>query len=502
MAEQFNVLNDNWIPVLYQSGISSEVGIRKLINDAPEIEMIRDDYALEKIAIIRLLTAFLSDAYHLQNRSERFALLKSGKFDEKVIEEYISRCISEHGASFELFDDSRPFMTSKYDSTLDGEPVSVAEFCPKRASGNNTVHFDHHYEDETPALTYAEAIRAILSEYLFCFGNRFYSSSVNNTPPIYYAPAGGNLFRQLVMCMRSEKELGNISLDEYPAAWNSDHKILHCDQQGENVAGVSFLSAMTLQTRRIVLIPENGMISKCYFSAGLNFQGNDLWKDPFVAYFKKKDGSFGSVKPTENRALWRSISNITAENESGNIQPRVLRPLFDEKTENVYSIGVVLENGAYKSEDHDYISIPYQLMTNEYLSAYAQKAMAIAENLCSVIPVAKTEKGWKGAFTNNHALADDIQNYFLVCVRKEMLGQFFTEIAGADLESFDWENKLDQHLRETLVKCINRTSDYAINLAHDWKQVRSMQDDISRYRGMSFKTLSKALPKEKNDGGN
>lgn len=491
----FNVLDKPWIPVFTSDGLSKDVGIREAIFNSPSIIKIRDDDPLQKIAIIRLLTAFLSDAYHLENKADRKALYQKGSFDQDVIETYILHCVNDCGASFDLFDEKRPFMVQAFDSKLDVKLKSAVNICITIPSGNNPLHFNHTADDEFSGFSPAEALRNILATYLFAPAmSGGYPSSVNNTPPEYFAPVGSNLFEQLVMCMRSTRELGNINLDHFPCSWNSSERII----PGMKIPAVSFLSAMTFQSRRITLIPDDdGLIRKCYFSPGMNFLGNDLWKDPFVAYFKKDDGTFGSVKPQKGRELWRDVGNITSGSKS--IPPTVLTPLQNERMINVYSVGLVTNQAAIIQTFQDRISIPQILLENEYLSDQIQSDVDLIEKIYRLINGEKgTNTKKPGIFAEIHEIVPDLQSIFLSEAHNMLVNQYFSEVAHADLESEDWIEKLNATLNDhirTIIKDICRSAEH---FTSNWEEIKETEVAIRKLQAAVKTILSKTESGEEN----
>ena len=144
MRASFNVLDQAWIPVVRMDGQEELLGIRETLDCAHELREISSASPLEEYGLYRFLGLFLMDALRPESEEDIEDLLASGCFDRTAIEDYIALCQSE-GVSFDLFDEERPFLQSKYDPAIDGEPkpVSVLDFT--RASGNNHTHFDHTY---------------------------------------------------------------------------------------------------------------------------------------------------------------------------------------------------------------------------------------------------------------------------------------------------------------------------------------------------------------------
>lgn len=136
-------------------------------------------------------------------------------------------------------------MVQMFDASIDAPKASS---CPKTicsiilplSSANAVAHNNHKTQEKANiALTPAEALRNVLELNLFAVAMAHgIPSSVNNTPPIYYAPVCDTLFEQLVMCMRGTRERGDLGTADM-CAWNSSEII----RRESAAASVGYLSA-------------------------------------------------------------------------------------------------------------------------------------------------------------------------------------------------------------------------------------------------------------------
>lgn len=289
-------------------------------------------------------------------------------------------------------------------------------------------------------------------------------------------------------------------MDSLPCAWNTTEPI----KKGSNVANVSFVYAMTFQPRRVVLIQDcDGLIRNCYFSPGMNFKGNELWKDPFVAYFKKKDESMGTVKPQLGRDLWRDIGNITAASSmNGTLSPAVIHPINKNGLANVYSAGLITNQAALIQVIDDYISIPKSLLDNEYLSDQIQSDMDLVERVFQNISAFKDSKGnWQGIFANMHVIVPELKNLYLFDLHDVLTRKYFVDVSLADTESFDWQNSLRIELCGILNDEINKVCNRAERLASDWNEIKLVEQDLGKFRGYSKGLLKQSMNGEVTDNG-
>lgn len=94
--------------------------------------------------------------------------------------------------------------------------------------------------------------------------------------------------------MLSKSEAGNIPYGICEVPWRNGKQTI----PKQAVPAVSLLEGLTLQPRRITLIQDaDGLIRRIYFQQGRDFKGNELWQDPHVPRFLKKDMTYGTVKP-------------------------------------------------------------------------------------------------------------------------------------------------------------------------------------------------------------
>ncbi|MCH4207391.1 MAG: type I-E CRISPR-associated protein Cse1/CasA [Solobacterium sp.] len=453
----FDVLNDPWIPVELSEGTHKEFGILATLKQAGKIRRINCSYPLENTAIIRLLTAFLMDAYQLENINDRKELYKQGHFDEGILDGYSDKCIAE-GTSFDLFDQSAPFMQSRYDSKLDSDKeTGVSAIVLKFTSGNNHTHFDHRTQAELQ-LSYAEALRSFLAEYTFCpAGGAGYSASVNGMPCILYVPEDEDLFKQLVLCMLAKSEIGNIPMNNPPVAWRNKNPII----PGSKTAEMSILAALTWQPRRMTLIPDEDTqtIKNVYFQRGGFFKENELWRDPFASYKLTKEGNWKATFAKEGRDLWQDVGTLTASSPNGNSKPPlILKQMGSIKPNdaiirsNATAI-IVVNNAKLVSIQFDELTIPKVFIENQELGNWLKSDIGLAERVIEKIRSDYFKPDKKEILGKE--VSTEIERGCYEELRRILFTEYLPKLAEVNLKSFDWQqpmiNKWDEILR-TIVK--------------------------------------------------
>ena len=434
----YSVLTEPVIPVLWPDGTSSAVGIREAFLRAHEIRDIQGEIPLERYALLRLLIAFAMDMLHPKTSYDRQDLLDEGQFDQAVFDQYVSMC-EQDGPRFDLFDPDHPFMQSKYDENLDAKAEKpVASIVHSLPSGNNHVFIDHRAANGH-SLSFSRAFIAMLASYLFCVSGTAGPSSVNNTPPVYAVMIGNSLFETIIVNMLSEKEVGPLPYGCGNVPWRKGRNVL----PKEPVANVSLLEGLTWMPRRITLLPdESGAVRRVCCQAGLDFKGNDLWNDPHVPKFKKKDETYGTVKPELARSLWRDAGTLMYDHDGKTVrQPQALRCLtniFDEDEIplqiSVRAVGLITNQAAYTGWTEEILVIPSSFLTQQEKAERFRKDVSYLETMQSQLAVhvqRYVDKPRNGSAGKEHEIATQCQQYFLHGAHDLLFGPAMDEICGS-----------------------------------------------------------------------
>lgn len=431
----YSVLTEPVIPILWLDGSSGAVGIREAFLRAHEIRDIQGDTPLEQYALLRLLIAFAMDMLRPKNSYARQDLLAAGKFDPVVFDEYVAMC-EKDGPRFDLFDPEHPFMQSKYEEELDNKALKpVSSIIHALPSGNNHIFIDHRTAEMHEA-SIPQAFRALLASYLFCVSGTAGPSSVNNTPPLYCFILGRNLYETLMYNILSEAEAKPLAYGAGIVPWRSYQPIM----PKKIIAEVSLLEGLTWMPRRItLLLNDNHAVQHVYCQAGLDFKGNDQWKDPFVPQFKKKDQTFGTIKPELGRAFWRDAGTLLYDQNEKNIrQPQVLKCIINVLDEDdmpsvipVRAVGLVTNQAAYTTWCEDDLSIPMELLQSQEKADIFRADVSMIESVQNHLysNVQKyVDKPRNGSGSKEHEIAVQCQQHFLHNAHDLLFGVLANEI--------------------------------------------------------------------------
>ena len=458
----YSVLTEPVIPILLPDGTDAAVGIREAFLKAHEIRDIQGDTPLERYALLRLLIAFAMDMLHPKNSFARRDLLEAGQFDAKIFDTYIAMCEND-GPHFDLFDSDHPFMQSKYDEALDAKAEKpVAAMIHSLPSGNNHVFLDHRMAN-THAVSFPKAFHALLASYLFCVSGTAGPSSVNNTPPVYAVMLGNNLFQTIVINMLSVSETNPLPYGTGFVPWRKEWKVI----PRKSVADVSLLEGLTWMPRRITLIPEDNLkVSRVFCQAGLDFKGNDLWNDPHVPKFRKKDETYGTIKPELGRALWRDAGSLMYDHDEKSIrQPQALRCVTNVIDQDdlptwvpVRGTGLMTNQAAYTGWTEESFSLPSTLLHNQEQAQCFRDDTLFIESLQAQIAsnVQKdVDKPRAGSVGKEHAIATQCQHYFLQRAHDLLFGTAMEEI-GSDMPEKEHVERFCEAMKQLLQDTMNQ----------------------------------------------
>lgn len=461
---QFSVLTQPWIPVKHPDGTREDVGLWDALTKAHQYTGLCCESPLEEYSIQRLLIAFLMDAYQPQTYRDRRALYRKGCFDPDVLQRYITMCEQE-GASFDLFDEKRPFMQATYNEKWDnGKEKPVSSIIHTASSGNNHIHFEHHFVDEY-SLTHAQALRAMLASYVFCMaGAQGYPSSVNNTPCNYYLVFGKTLFHTLVLNMLSVLECGNIPWNTPPVAWRDFSEIIPKQEH----TNVSILSAFTWQPRRITLLSINETVTQTYYQQGKNFLGNALWMEPHAAFGKSAKDEWFTIKPKSGRSLWRDIGTIAASSDSSAVRHRPPLPSLSyhqivSETQQLVPLwvtGLVTNQAAIAELQEDTLYIPNAILSEPELGEQLQCDIQLCEQIASEFATHYKIKKKKKE-NNQIFISHLLQEQFFIACHKLLFTQYLPTLASTDICTENWQAEISTFFIQELSKIVKEIQNQA-----------------------------------------
>ncbi len=268
----YNLLVEQWIPVLMTDGKYARVGIRDALTQAGRIRQIAASNPMDRVAILRFLLALL---YWCKGNPPDEGRAVSG---DSFPADWFSR-LDDNRDCFNLLGEGKRF----YQDRAAQRDRAATDLIQETPTGNNFWHFRHSI-DKQDGLCPACCAMGLLRLPLFSVsGLPNLKSGINGTPPVYVVPWGLSLLETLLANWSPSKLLGEPE-------WTQPDIRPTPDQE------VPLLTGLTLLSRRVWLHdPEQAgtcvgcgaertaLIRTCMFqSAGE--QTNDRWDDPHVIY--------------------------------------------------------------------------------------------------------------------------------------------------------------------------------------------------------------------------
>ena len=195
----YNLLDEKWIPVLYNYGRVERVGIWKVLTEARKIRQLAASNPMDRVAMLRFLLAVLMWC----KEDARSSLEALDKHNPGIPEEWLAKPgipedwlakLEENKAAFNLLGEGKRFFQDESLKGKEHRPVGdlLVEF-PGADSVNHMRHVVHKDYGLCPAC----CAMGILRLSVWAPANRYYPASVNPASAAYALIEGKNLFHTL-----------------------------------------------------------------------------------------------------------------------------------------------------------------------------------------------------------------------------------------------------------------------------------------------------------------
>jgi hypothetical protein len=268
----YNLLEEEWIPVLWADGKFSRLGIREALAQAGRIRQVAASNPMDRVAILRFLLAL---AYWCRGGPPNEKSTTSG---EPFPANWFSK-LADNEALFNLLGTGKRF----YQDSTARRPRTATDLIQEIPSGNNFWHL-RHSTDGADGLCPACCAVGLLRLPLFSVsGLPDLKAGINGAPPVYVIRQGLSLLETLRANWIPHKNLG-------VPAW------LKPDVRPGPDKDVPLLTGLTLLSRRVWLhdpgpsgtciacgAADVALIRSCE-SESAGEHRNDFWNDPHVVY--------------------------------------------------------------------------------------------------------------------------------------------------------------------------------------------------------------------------
>jgi len=186
----YNLLEEEWIPVLWRDGKVSRVGIREALTEAGRIRQIAASNPMDRVALLRFLLAVLM--WCKEDAKSSLAALDEKSAD--IPENWLAK-LKENKAAFNLLGDGKRFYQ---DELLKGkESRTIGDLLVEFPGADSVNHMRHVVHDSSYGFCPACCAMGILRLSVWAPANRFYPASVNPCSAAYAFTEGKNLFQTL-----------------------------------------------------------------------------------------------------------------------------------------------------------------------------------------------------------------------------------------------------------------------------------------------------------------
>jgi len=291
--ENFNLLDRDWIPVLYLDGRWTRVGIRKALEEAGRIRQIAASNPMDRVATLRFLLALL---YWCKGNPQEG---KETRARESFPEEWFKK-LEENRGCFNLLGGGKRFYQDGSPGGMNAEHTTHY-LIHEVPSGTNKWHFRHSTDKETGLCPACCAMGLLRLPVFATQGGSGKSPGINAKPPNYVLREGVTLAACLRLnWQKTDRELGTPE-------WENPGQPL--PQNGD----VPLLMGLTWLPRKVWLgdpaEPQAGciqcgrrefLVRNCVWDGKGSLKKIGFrWNDPHVIYFTSGKGKDTSLHASD-----------------------------------------------------------------------------------------------------------------------------------------------------------------------------------------------------------
>lgn len=197
--DYFNLLDEPWIPILWQNGLPDRLGILETLSEAPSIREIASSNPIDRVALLRFLLAL---TYWCQgNPSEGALRSRRAWFPKRSWD-----ILKQRKSTFNLFGRGPRFYQSRLENAGKSPATRLIHEIP---SGTNANHFRHAYDERDGLCPACCALGLVRLPAFATIGGSGFSAGINDKPPVYALPVGDSLAETILLSWQEpETELG------------------------------------------------------------------------------------------------------------------------------------------------------------------------------------------------------------------------------------------------------------------------------------------------------
>jgi len=417
MNEQFNLVDQEWIPCTTPSGALAFFGISETLVRAQEFAEICDESPLVTVAIHRLLLAVLHRIFGPESPEVWADIWKqgAGRFDRVQIESYLKS--PRIYPRFDLFDDKYPFYQTRSlpfgeMQRTSGRPKFVKpiwQMAHELAYSDSMNLFAHFTEDTWEIRPADQAARWLVAFQAFALGGlitteegrKAQDGSADAGPLVKSAVAlakGDNLFQTLMLNLihysAEDEEPFSFRKDADVPAWEREEETRAIDRKFDG-----YLDLLTWQCRRVKLIPERDHAGKLLGVSGVvtmkGFQLPDnsrFGKETMVGFVRKEkakanEDPWPPLGFRSEKSLWRNCHVLFQSQAEKSERPKTLKWIDDLRLKNgqihLELYGMCSDRAKVFFWRHESWPLPLLYLDNALLVESLKQSLDLAECVAS-----------------------------------------------------------------------------------------------------------------------
>ncbi len=519
----FNAWHDPWIHALDLHGMSRLLSINDVLRNAHQLRSLSDSTPIIVGGTQRLLTAIMQFIEQPQILKHVGRVYEQGQFDQAKLDQFAQ----QYAQRFDIFDPALPFLQTN-DVAIDAlanvgktkgaknsiVSTSIAAMFADIPSASNRTHYYHTTDDQHGLCPACCAAGLVIASAFAQNAGRGWRASITGDPPLYIFPVGTNLFQGLALSLISSTYQPKIATEQRQALapWNYDGVI---PKEGKQIH-TGYIESLTFLARRVRLFPEAGatnctrcgtatetVVKAMFWESGFYREAdNELWRDPFVAFYTGSDKKLKSLKINTGKALWREYATFFLSGAEK--VPSVVQQMSQLNEDSVLSdqslmsfrcIGMKTDGKAKVMEWVDEIlEVPPPLLSNPVFANVVSQALDKAK-LC--------ERAMSFAFRSHvkQSGAGRSKNEPLVAIKERMQDRFWHLLAPKfrdfvaqtvskdEIEALrtDWERTIVRIARECLNDALKQRGDSSELLQSHAEALNHFGRAIAKYRKDGWK---------------
>lgn len=342
--KEFNLLHEPWIAAIRPDGVTEEVSLLELYQRTTEFRSLAGELPTQDVAVLRLLLAILHAVFSRYDTDGKFAPISSpkgalerwkalwdwGAFPMEIIRDYLLL----YEERFYLFHPERPFYQANALRDRDDVfgPFAASKLNGELSESDHKLRlFPQRSGEGKSSLRYAEAARWLLyiNGFSETFGKLEAKGKKSKKAPslgvgwlgklgLIYAE-GDTLYETLLLNLVMLRDGENILWGKEKPVWELEKPVT--EERNEIALPDNPSQLLTLQSRRLLLVNENGRVTNYRLLSGDFFLRENAFAEQMTVWRNtaKRATDLPEYIPRRHdpaRQLWRDFSALVSQSAS------------------------------------------------------------------------------------------------------------------------------------------------------------------------------------------